>query len=263
MRIGSFIGPYLTLAIALLIGSHATAQTSQPIDLFAAKEAGQVEVKLIPKDSTRATVLITNKTDQPLSIELPEVFAGVPVMAQFGGGGRGGGGGGLGGGGGGGQGIGGGGLGGGGGGGGGFGGGGGGGGAFHVEPGVVGKFRVPCVCLEHGKDDPNPRMAYELVPVETMSSDRKVAAILQMLGRGQIDQTAAQAAAWHLTDNLSWQQMANKVKIQHLNGTREMYFNQRQLAAAVQIVAEASRLTADMPVVESADEPTHTSPSAG
>jgi hypothetical protein len=248
------------LALALMFATHVSAQS---VDLFAAKEAGQVEVKFIPKDSTRATIFITNKTDGPLSIDLPEVFAGVPVLAQFGGGGGGrvgGGGGGFGGGGGGGnQGVGGG-L--GGGGGGGFGGGGGGGGAFNVEPGAVGKFRVPCVCLEHGKDDPKPRIEYDLVPVETLSSDPKVTAVLQMLGRGQIDQTAAQAAAWHLTDNLSWQEMANKVKIQHLNGTREMYFNANQLTAAMQIVAEANRRTTGMES-KSPEATLHTSPSAG
>ncbi len=40
------------------------------------------------------------------------------------------------------------------------------GGFFNVKPGKVGKLRVPTVCLEHGKPDPNPRMAYKLVPIE-------------------------------------------------------------------------------------------------
>ncbi len=159
------IGPLFVAALAAISAGPLAAES---IDLFAAKTAGQVEVKLIPKDSTRATILITNVSEQPLSIELPEVFAGVPVLAQFGGGGGGGGGLGIGGGGGGAQGIGGGGL---GGGGGGFGGGGigGGGGAFNIEPGEVGKFRVPAVCLEHGKDEPKPKIAYDLVPVESLS----------------------------------------------------------------------------------------------
>ena len=52
-------------------------------------EKGQIAVKLIPKDSTQCRVLIENKTDKPLTVKLPETFAGVPVLAQRAGGGGG------------------------------------------------------------------------------------------------------------------------------------------------------------------------------
>src|SRR5687768_9988684 len=82
------------------------------VEMFAAMEEGQIEVKIIAKDSTEANVLIKNKSGKPLNVQLPEAFAAVPVLAQFGGqqgggqqggGGNQGGGGGFGGGGGGGQ----------------------------------------------------------------------------------------------------------------------------------------------------------------
>ncbi|MEX0819292.1 MAG: hypothetical protein WD070_06855, partial [Pirellulaceae bacterium] len=59
------------------------------VGLFEAMDSGEVEVRFIPKDATEANVLIENKTDKPLTIKFPEAFAGVPVLAQFGGGGGG------------------------------------------------------------------------------------------------------------------------------------------------------------------------------
>lgn len=228
-----------------------TKQKTEQVELFAAIEAGDIEVKLIPKDSTTGTVVVTNKTKKPLSIKFPDAFAGVPVAAQFGGGGGiggggfgggGFGGGGLGGGGGGGsQGLGGG-LGGGGGGfgggGGGFGGGGGGGlggggGFFNVAPEKVGKVKFTAVCLEHGKDDPNPRVPYELRPIESFAKDQKVIELVKMLGRGEIDQTSAQAAAWHLANGMNWQELAAKIGRKHLNGTTEPYFTTAQIQRAM------------------------------
>ena len=57
-----------------------------------------------------------------------------------------------------------------------------------------------------------------------------------MLGRGEIDQVSAQAAAWHLTDDLSWRKLARKIKIKHLNGHVEMFFSPRNLQRALKIV---------------------------
>ena len=55
----------------------------ETVQLFSAIEAGQLEVRLIPKDSTQCQVLIANRSDRPLNVALPEAFAGVPVLAQF------------------------------------------------------------------------------------------------------------------------------------------------------------------------------------
>jgi hypothetical protein len=246
-------------AISVVLGAKPEEKSAKPkadeVELFAAMDAGDIEVKLIPKDSTTGTVLITNKTKKPLAIKLPDAFAGVPVAAQFGGGGGGFGGGGIGGGGIGGGGIGGGGgsqgLGGGfggggggfGGGGGGFGGGGGGlgggGGFFNVAPEKVGKVKVTAVCLEHGKDDPNPRIPYELRPIESFAKDQKVIELVKMLGRGEIDQHSAQAAAWHLANGMSWNELAAKIGRKHLNGATEPYFTAAQLQKAMAITRVA------------------------
>jgi hypothetical protein len=213
------------------------------VELFAAMEAQQIDVKLIPKNAEQATVIIENKTDKPLSIKLPAAFAGVPILAQAGGnlgggnvgGGRnnfGGGGGNQG-----------------------FGGGMGGmgmggmgmGGFFNVGPDRVAKLKVQTVCLEHGKEDPNPRVPYALRPIESFTQKAELIELCAMLGRGEIDQVSAQAAAWHLSDNLSWQQLAQKIKIKHLNGQTEMFFNAQHLQQALRAVRIATERTRGEP----------------
>lgn len=212
--------------------------TSQALALFAAAEAGQIELKVIPKDARQATILISNKSDRPLRIQLPEAFAAVPILAQgdvAGGGNIGGrssgfGGGGI-------QSF-------GGGFGGGLGGAGFGGGLFDVASEEVARLKVATICLEHGKRDPKPKIPFQLKPIEAVTSDVRLQEVCKMLGRGEIAQTSAQAAAWHLLAGLSWDELAAKVKVRHLNGEVEHYFNPADLAVAIQATAEATRRAA-------------------
>jgi hypothetical protein len=195
---------------------------------------------VVPKDATQATVIIRNKTRRPLSIRVPDAFVGMPVLAQAAdrGNGRGGGGGGntstssqqsFGGGMGGGMmgGMGGMGM----------------GGFFDVGPERVSKVKLPIVCLEHGKEDPNPRVAYELKPIEEFTDQPALVEICKMLGQRKLDQATAQAAAWHLSDGLSWNELARKIKVKHLNGQTELFFNAQQLRLAFQAVQVAHHRT--------------------
>ncbi len=191
---------------------------SNAIGLFTAMQNDQIEVQFIPKSSKQATILIRNNTKKPLAIAMPAVFAGVPVLHQFGGGGMGGMGGGMGG-------MGGGGM--------------GGGGMFNLAPEKVRKLRITTVCLEHGKKEPNPRIKYVIVPIEMFPQKPEVIELGKMLSTGKLDQSAAQAAVWHHTDGLTWRQLAQKVGIQHLNGTQEPYFQPQQLNTAVRLSAIA------------------------
>jgi len=225
--------------------SAPVASAGQTAELFAAEADGLVALKYIPNDSRSAQVIITNKTSKPLSLRLPAAFAGVPVLAQmgmgmgmgggggagFGAGGIGGGpqatGGGLGG-----QGMngmGGGGM------------GGAGGGAFSIPPQKTRVIRVTTVCLEHGKPEPSSRHSYDLEPVESFSNDPKLAIVLASLGRGELSQKVAQAAAWHLSNGLSWEQLAAE-KIDHAGGVPdEPYFTPAELIAAQRVVAIATQ----------------------
>ncbi|MCO6455277.1 MAG: hypothetical protein J5I93_08245, partial [Pirellulaceae bacterium] len=131
-------------------------------------------------------------------------------------------------------------------GGGGFGGGGGGfgggGGVFNIGPEKVGKVKVVTVCLEHGKDEPNPRMKYELKPIESFTDNGVVISLCKLVGTGRVDQQSAQAAAWHLANGMSWQELAEKIGKKHLNGTVEPYFNSAQLAFGMRLVVEARQM---------------------
>ena len=240
------LGLLAALALASLAGAKEPKEV-QSVELFKAMEEGQIEARFIALGPDKANLIVENKGDQPLSIQLPTAFAGVPINGQFGGGGLGGGGGGLGGGGlggggggGGGQAVGGGGggLGGGGGGlgGGGLGGGGGGGGFLRVPPEKKGKVSFQTVCLEHGKPDPNAKMEYKIIPFEQFSQDPEIRSVVEALGNRKIDQGTAQAAAWHLTDDLDWNKLRtmNRVESRYTGNVR--YFSDAQLKLAFQLV---------------------------
>jgi hypothetical protein len=247
----------LALAVALIaplaLATERAEKNSKPapetVEMFSAIKDGKIGVTLIPKDSTGCKVRIENKTDKPLSVKLPEAFAGVPVLAQamggFGGGGMGGGmGGGRGGGMGGGQQAFGGGMGGMGGGMGGMMGGMGGGmGMFNVPPEAVGELKVTTVCLEHGKKEPRPRpgLKHEIRPIEEYTDRVEVQEAIRMLGRGMMPQRVAQAAVWHLENEMSWQELAGK-QLRFANGTRAPYFSPQEIQAAMQVTAAATQL---------------------
>lgn len=273
MHWGSRCAACVVIAVAI-VSSCATAANrersakvvpaaSKQVEFFQAMKTGEIEVSFIPKDSRSATVMLKNKTGQPLKIMLPAAFAGLPVLAQaadFGGGMPGGGavgggdvgaglGGGIS------QGMGGG-FGGFGGGLGGFGGGGFGGmggGFWNVAPEKVSKITVTTVCLEHGKNDPSPRMKYVIQPIDRLTRDPRVVELCAMVGRGEVPQNAAQAAAWHLANGLSWQELAAKDRFRshfaHVMPVK--YFTPQELQLALQIVGVATERAKNHPVVPS------------
>jgi hypothetical protein len=215
------------------------------IGLFEGMDEGAIDVKMIAKNAEGGNLLVENKTKDPITVELPPGFVGVPVMAQFGGGGLGGGGlggGGLGGGGGfggGQQAVGGGGLGGGGGGlGGGLGGGGGGGGFFSIPPEKTVLVPYGSVCLEHGKADPHPRSEYKLVRMEDFTEDATLQELIKLVGTGRIAPEIAQPAAWHIANKMSWQELA-ALKYDRVGAPDTPQYSSAQLFKAQELVSLA------------------------
>jgi hypothetical protein len=215
----------------------------ESVDMFAAMDNGQIEVKLIPKDSTQSRIFITNKTDKPLSVQLPDTFGAAPVLAQLGaggaagagaakstssnqpqalGGGMGGMGGGMGG-------MGGGGM------------GGGGGGFFNVPPEKVGQLRVATVCLEHGQPNPRPNIPYEIKPLEKVSNKPEVREVCRLLASGKVTQRVAQIAAWHFANNMTWQQLAAE-QYRFANGGGVPWFSPQEIRAGMQLAAVAAAM---------------------
>ena len=242
--------------------------SAREVEMFSAMKSGDIEVKLIPRNESEARVLIKNKTDKPLNVRLPEAFAGIPVLGQAAAGGRrnrdnnnnntnnnnanqglggGFGGGGFGGGGFGGGGMGGGGM------------GGGGQGFFNVPPEKVGQLRVKTVCLEHGKQNPRAAIPYDIKPIESLTSKPEVQEFVKLFGQGRFSQQAAQAAAWHLSSGMSWQELASK-RVEHLNGQGHPYFTPMDLREGQQIV-HAAIVQARQRATESRSESTSLSTS--
>ena len=229
------------LAVALLLVAGGVEATGAPprkagqynpedqtVEMFAAIQSGEIAVRLIPKNSTLSHVLIENKTDQPLNVKLPDAFAGVPALAQVGGptgtsssstshsnsgqaagGGMGGMGMGM-------------------------------GGMMNVAPEKVGRFDVATVCLEHGKAEPRAAMHYEIKPLEAVTTKPGVRELCQMLGNRQINQRAAQAAAWYLNNGMSWQVLAAK-QIHYPDGVNQPYFSPQEIQWGMQIASVALR----------------------
>ncbi|HCK71991.1 MAG TPA: hypothetical protein DHW38_10480, partial [Planctomycetaceae bacterium] len=115
------------------------------------------------------------------------------------------------------------------------------GGFQNIDPGKVNRFKCTTVCLEHGKKEPHARAKYDIVPLNQFTDDKNVAEICYMLGFSGINQNAAQAAAWHFTDEMSWEELANKIGAEHLNGTVDPYFQPQQLRWGFAIASEAQR----------------------
>ena len=207
----------LTISGAIRNSGNRSFQSldSDTVEFFAAKKAGLIDVMFIPRSSKSANIMMKNRTKRKLNIRMPEAFAGVPILGQMGGMGMGGGGMGM--------------------------GGGGMGGFQNIEPGRVRKVKVATVCLEHGKKEPNPRIKYDIVPIENFTRNAQVIELCRMLGSGKLDQMSAQAAAWHLTDDLSWQQLVQKIGATHLNGTSERYFHPNQVAMGMRYVQIAQQ----------------------
>ncbi|RCS40789.1 hypothetical protein DTL42_25865 [Bremerella cremea] len=98
-------------------------------------------------------------------------------------------------------------------------------------PEKVQKLKIQGVCLDHGMEDPNPKIPYELKPIASYTTKPGVAELCQLLGRGDINQRSAQAAAWHLNNDMSWEELANK-RIHHLIGPDTPYFSPQELQVA-------------------------------
>lgn len=224
---------------------------AKEVGLFEAKDAEQVGVKLVMHNAKQGNLLLENNTDEPLNIKLPDAMVGIGVHAQFGGGMMGGGMGGMGGGGmggmGGGQAVGGGGgmggMGGGGMGGGGMGGMGGGGGFFGgkvvtVPANRTVSIKFSSVCLEHGKPEPSPRSRYTVIPVEQISDSPELKELLTMVSNNQVDKQAAQAAAWHITNNMSWDRLAAEANTDRFGG-KSPYFSREELLGGQALFAES------------------------
>lgn len=235
--------------------------TATQIDLFEAISSGDVSVRVIPKSANGGRVLIENKSDQPLTVKVPEAVAAVSIHSQFANGpggnqaqglfgltkigeaneggpqqlggvvvpeiGKGqpaGNGPGLG------QGI--------------------GQGLFSIPAEAVISLRFNSVCLEHGKPEPTSNSKYTLIPVSRISRDPVLYQLLTVVGTGKVDQQAAQAAAWHLANRISFQELSEVTSTTVGALTQTPDFSIDQIIKAEQLVARARERSIELSKIE-------------
>ncbi len=238
----------------------STANASASVDVFDAMHDGDLGVQFIPRSSREATLILTNNTDEPLNVRLPDAFAAVPVLAQgafmqpagrqpattssstsgknpnqpLGGGtspntrqngfgpqnGR--------------QGAqqngaqfgnlp---------------------GAAFDIPPERVVKIKLPVVCLEYGRQEPTAHVPYTIEPITSYIKSPEVQELCRQLGTGKVDQHAAQAAAWHLANHMSWEQLTDLKSLAHNKGFSRSIFTKDQITAAKDLTEKAIKAVA-------------------
>ena len=217
------------------------------VELFDGLEREQLSVRISPRDAYSSKVFITNETDQPLTVILPEAVAAVHVLKQlpgldniFGdqgantGNGQGNQGAG--------QSI------------------GGvfqgqgqgqgqgnnaqnpfgnqpGNGFFSIPPEKTVQVSLATVCLDHGQPDPAPRMTYELRRVEDHTDDPVLRELLRGYEPEHDQRMVLQAAVWNRSSEMSWKELAAKTV--RRGPVQFRCFSRKQLEQAQVLVADA------------------------
>jgi hypothetical protein len=234
------------------------------VDLFDAIEAGTVETTVMAKNEHEANLLVTNNSDAPVTVQMPQAVVAVQVLKQF------------------------------------FGqannragntnaglpggnmtggaqpmgmgmnnmgnnmpggqnnmpgigfnnngnGNGPGNGIFSVPPQKTVQVPLAGVCLAHGKPNPRPRMTYKLVKLEDFTGDPALQEMLKLFGTGTLDVQSAQAAVWHLTDKMSWQELRAKRMEQWGGGEPAPYFSEQQVNDAENLIRQVREKVDSLP----------------
>ena len=79
-------------------------------------------------------------------------------------------------------------------------------------------------------------MKYRLVKIEQFTKNPALQELVELIGTNRINQQVAQAAAWHMSSNMSWQELASKAG-RRLGGNPQPYFTWAQLMNAQKLVA--------------------------
>jgi hypothetical protein len=118
------------------------------------------------------------------------------------------------------------------------------GGLFQIPEGRVTKIDLPAVCLEHGKRSPNHRIPYELRPLDQLTSDPEVTALVASLNDSRVDREIVQIAAWRVTSGWTWEQMS-QMTVRRPWGAVEPKFAPSSLAAAKKLTEQLNPVSAE------------------
>lgn len=218
------------------------------VELFDGIEDGTLEVRVVPRNEFLARVYVTNTTDTPKTVELPKAVVGVHVLKQIFGQ----------------QGI------------PGIGTGNGlgnqlgsqtgsgqdiggnlqssgtngqfpfsngtGSNFFSIPPESIVELKLNSVCLNHGNPTPQSKMTYELRRVEERVESPALRQLLAGYNPKRIDRKIMQAAAWHLANDISWQELARK-QVTSIGLRPRPFIALPQLQVAMKLVEAAEKNT--------------------
>ena len=119
-------------------------------------------------------------------------------------------------------------------------------GLFSIPPKKTMKLEFDTVCLDHGKPHPRSSMKYMLIPIEKQSDYVALQQLLAVADPDKTDRLAIQAAAWHLANGLSWKKLESK-RDSELAVINHPYFTKRQLETAKSLVASAKEAAKNKP----------------
>lgn len=193
------------LAMGAMPVRQSSAEEGDGVCLYDAMEAEQVLVRFIAVNGGKSNVIITNLTDEPLDIRLPNAVVAVPAVNDIdestnGKRGR--------------------------------------SESLKVETQAVGgaflmngrdsksaadgssaslrlapkkarRLTATTVGLEFGKAVPSARVEYKLVRPESKVDDPRLMELFRQLGSNQVHPFIGQAVAWHLTDDMTWSDLSH------------------------------------------------------
>lgn len=82
-------------------------------------------------------------------------------------------------------------------------------GLFSIPPGKMLRLPITSVCLEYGKPEPNAKLRYVIMPVERYSRNPVFHELLPLFTKTKMSQRVAQAAAWHISNGLTWPELSS------------------------------------------------------
>ena len=106
-----------------------------------------------------------------------------------------------------------------------------------IPPESMRQVKVETVCLDYGNPTPRAAIKYEIRPMSAATDKAGLAEVCELLGRHQISHRAAQLAAWHLSNGMSWQSLAG-LRTQQAIGSIPSY-TPEEIAAARKAVKKA------------------------
>ncbi len=110
---------------------------------------------------------------------------------------------------------------------------------FEVPAGQTVRFPVTSVCLEYGKPEPHAKLPYLIVPVERYSRNPILHELLPLFAKARVSQKVAQAAAWHVSNGLTWRELGG---IMGQGAAPVPMFDTRTLQQANVLVNEAAAI---------------------